>query len=243
MPIHPIQQKLLRISQDINLKKISLRKIAGLIDENHPQKILHHLNQLEKKNYIKINKKTGKVLALKGEEEKNTFLITVPILGGANCGQADIFADENIEGYLKISKKIIEKERNIFAIKAQGLSMNKANIKGNNIENGDYAIIDAENKNPSNGDYVLSIIDDTANIKKFYFDEKNQQIALISESTKNFPLIYIHPDDKYVINGVVKNIIKTLEIDENKFTQTSANDIIKNLGAISKKEVDYYENL
>ena len=243
MIIHPIQQKLLRISQDINLKKMSLREIAGLVDESHPQKISHHLNQLEKKNYIKINKRTGRILILKGDEKKSATLITVPVLGSANCGAADIFADENIEGYLKISKKYVNKERNVFAIKAQGPSMNKANIKGHNIENGDYVIIDAENRNPNDGDYVLSVIDNTANIKRFYFNKENQQIALISESIKKFPPIYIHSDDKFMINGVVKNVIKTLEADDNNFIQTSARDIIKNLGPISKEEVEYYENL
>ena len=40
-----------------------------------------------------------------------------------------------------------------------------------------------------------------------------------------------------------EKINKRLEVDDNYFIQTSANDIIKNLGPISKKEVEYYENL
>ena len=206
MTIHPIQQKLLKISENINLKKMSLREIAHLVEENHPQKISHHLSQLEKKGFIKIDHRSGNIKRIKAS--KNNDLITVPILGTANCGEANIFANENLEGYLKISKKFINRAKNIFAIKAYGLSMNKANIKGFNIEDGDYVIIDGENKNPSNGDYVLSIIDGMANIKRFYIDKDKKQIALISESTKDLLPIYIHPDDKYMINGVVKYVIK-----------------------------------
>jgi len=206
MAIHPIQQKLLKISENINLKEMTLREIAYLVEEKHPQKISHHLAQLEKKGLIKIDRRSGSIRKIKASKSNN--LMTVPILGTANCGEANIFANENLEGYLKISKKFINRGKNIFAIKAHGLSMNKAKIKGFSIEDGDYVIVDGENRNPNSGDYVLSIIDEMANIKRFHIDKDKKQIALISESTEDLPPIYIHPDDKYLINGVVKYVIK-----------------------------------
>lgn len=211
MTIHPIQQKLLKISENINFSEMSLREIARLVEEKHPQKISHHLAQLEKKGLIKVDRRSGNIKKIKAG--KNNNLITVPIVGSANCGEANIFAFEDIEGHLKISKKFINKNKNIFAIKAHGLSMNRANIKGFSIENGDYVIIDGENRNPNSGDYVLSIIDEMANIKRFHIDKDKKQIALISESTENLPAIYIHPDDKYMINGVVKYVIKKPKVN------------------------------
>lgn len=211
MILHPIQKKLLEISGNIDLKKMSLREIAHLVDEEHPQKISHHLTQLEKKGLIKIDRRSGKIKILEEQKTKNHNLITIPILGTANCGQANISANENLEGYLKISKKFMNKKKDLFGIKAHGLSMNKANIKGFNIEDGDHVIIDGGNKNPGNGDYVLSIIDEMANIKRFYMDKSKKQIALISESTENLPPIYIHPDDRYMINGVVEYVVKKLK--------------------------------
>ena len=85
--------------------------------------------------------------------------------------------------------------------------MNRVNIDGKRIEDGDYAIIDYEYKTPRNGDIVLSIIDGASNIKKFYRDEDGN-IVLASDSTQNFPPIYIHKDDNYMINGKVVQIIK-----------------------------------
>ena len=86
--------------------------------------------------------------------------------------------------------------------------MNKTKINGNTIEDGDYLIIDSSDTNPKNGDVVLSVIDDMANIKKYIWDEKNHQVVLVSESTKDIPPIYIHEDDSFLVNGKVIQVIK-----------------------------------
>jgi repressor LexA len=135
-------------------------------------------------------------------------MLSIPIVGSANCGPATIFANENIEGYIKISKSLLRKCKNIFAIRAQGLSMNQSIVNGNNIEDGHYLIIDSSDTSPSSGDVVLSIIDEMANIKKYIWDEENNQIVLVSESTKDIPPIYIHEDDSFMINGKVIQVIK-----------------------------------
>jgi repressor LexA len=86
--------------------------------------------------------------------------------------------------------------------------MNQSVVNGNNIEDGDYLIIDSSDTSPSSGDVVLSIIDEMANIKKYVWDETNNQIVLVSESTKDIPPIYIHEDDSFMINGKVIQVIK-----------------------------------
>ena len=142
--------------------------------------------------------------------DKSRRLVSLPIIGSANCGPATIYAEANIEGYLKISPKLLPRAKNIFAIQAVGYSMNRANINGRAIENGDYVIIDADYKQPKNNDYVLSIIDGVANIKKFIQDVKNKMIILVSESTRNYPPIYIHKDElmNYLVSGRAVQVIK-----------------------------------
>lgn len=81
--------------------------------------------------------------------------------------------------------------------------MDKAHINGKNVEEGDYLLVDSNKTNPKNGDYILSIIDSCANIKKFNYDTHNERIVLYSESSKNYPPIYIHPSDDHLINGLV----------------------------------------
>ncbi len=87
--------------------------------------------------------------------------------------------------------------------------MNKASVDGRSIENGDFVLIDCDDKVPQDGDYVLSIIDGLANIKKFIQDDTNQQIVLLSESTADYPPIYIDPSNyDYIINGKVIRVLK-----------------------------------
>jgi SOS regulatory protein LexA len=210
--MHPIQEKLLKCIETQNISDMTLREIGMLIKEPLPQKIKHHLEQLEKKGFISYNRKTKAVTRTITKSKTVSPFISVPIIGAANCGPATIFANENIEGYLKISKNILSKCKNIFALKAQGLSMNNANINGLSIEDGDYLIIDSDYRSPRNGDVVLSVIDDMANIKKYVFDEENNQIVLVSQSTKNIPPIYVHEDDSFMVNGKVIQVIKKPKI-------------------------------
>ena len=206
--MHPIQEKLLKLLDQKILEDMTLRDIGTLIKEPLPQKVKHHLEQLEKKGFIKYDRKNKTISKIKLGLKTLSPFISVPVIGSANCGPATIFANENIEGYLKISKNILSKCKNVFAIKAQGLSMNKSNINGMSIEDGDYLIIDSDYRTPKNGDVVLSVIDDMANIKKYIFDEENNQIVLVSQSTKDIPPIYVHEDDSFMINGKAIQVIK-----------------------------------
>jgi len=246
MKLHQIQEKILKITDQINFKKMSLRDIGLLVDESHPQKISHHIGQLVKKGYIEIDKKTG-IVKLVNHKIRNmeSDIMAVPIYGSANCGEANIFAEENLEGYVRVSKRFTRGVKNIFAIRAIGPSMNQAKInKQYSIEEGDLVLIDSGNKNPENGDYVLSVINGCANIKKFLWNKKERQIALVSESSENIAPIYIHADDNYMINGLVKNVIKNSFFKEMEMMQSvSASDVLRNLGSISREEVNYYENL
>lgn len=213
--MHPIQEKLLQLAKEKNLGDMTLREMGTFIGEESPQKIKHHLNQLEIKGLIKIDKIKGIIEKTqpgwaKGLLDKTIRILSIPIVGTANCGPATLFAETNFEGFLKVSSKLINKHNanGIFAIKADGPSMNRADVNGKRIEDGDYLIIDSNDTDAHTGDIVLSIIDDMANVKRFVDDRENNQIILMSASTQNFAPIHIHPDDNYIINGKVIYVIK-----------------------------------
>ncbi len=205
--MHYIQQKILSFADNLNLKRDGLRQIGRLLGEPHPFKVSYHLKKLEENGFIKIDKKTGAIKRIKNEESQKGLFLAIPVLGSANCGEANIFAEENLEGYIKVSKKIIKAGDGFLAIRASGNSMNRANINGQNIGNGDYVIVDTK-KQPETNDYVLAIIDNCANIKKMLLNSKDKIISLVSESTENHPVIFIHKNDRFLINGVVKYVIK-----------------------------------
>lgn len=208
--MHTLQEKLLEASKKNNLAELSLREVGKLVDERNPQNVKHHLLQLEKNGLLKIDRLEKVMVRTKPGTIANSKLIALPILGSANCGPAMIYAEQHAEGYLQISGRLLSRKKDIFAIKASGYSMNKANINGQSIEDGDYVIVDPKATILKNGDYVLSIIDGTANIKKYFLDKANQRLILMSESSASFSPIFIHYDDmdNYLVNGKVIQVIK-----------------------------------
>src|SRR3989344_745182 len=211
--MHAIQEKLLeQIEKDPNIGKLTLRDIGKRIGDGSAQKIKHHLTQLEKYGLISVDRRSGVIQRTKGGKIKeSSTLISIPILGYANCGQASVVAEERPEGYLRVSSRLLPKTKKIFALQAVGNSLNRAKIGKDeqNLEDGDFAIIDYENTNPKNNDYVLSVIGGLANLKKFKLDKGNEQIVLSSESTQKYGPIFIHQDDDYQIGGKIVAVLKT----------------------------------
>src|SRR3990167_1220655 len=204
--MHKIQEKLLNIIERKNISGMTLREVGSFLGEKSAQKIKHHLTQLSKKGFIVYNPTKREVR--KAQEVSREGFVSLPIVGAVNCGPATIFADENITGFLKVSKKLAPRRGKLFVLRAEGDSMNQANINGKNIETGDFIIVDSEQKSPELGHYVVSVIDEVANIKKFVPDRKNKRIILQSESSKEYLPIFIHEDDKYEVSGRVVGVIK-----------------------------------
>lgn len=213
--LHPLQEAILRLAQERNIATLKLREIGRLVGDESPQKIKHHLQQLEKRGLLKIDREkqiTKKTMHgwIDGFLKRGKRLLRVPIVGAANCGPAELLAVENIVGYLRISSSLIGRRTSdgLFAVRADGFSMNQARLNGKTIENGDYLIIDGNDRAPKEGQIILSIIDGSANVKRYHDDTKNKQIVLMSDSSEDLAPIYIHPDDDFLVNGRVVDIIK-----------------------------------
>lgn len=163
-----------------------------------------YLNALEDKGYIERTSEDRGIL-LKGVNA-DTFT-NIPVFGMASAGAATMFADQYVEGYLRVSKRLV-KDRNVFAVQVSGTSMNKAKVNGKCIQNGDFILVDAETKEYRNGDRVLVVIDGLATVKT-YRTVDGKTIALIPESTDTIHKpIFLTPEDNFVINGVVIDVLK-----------------------------------
>jgi SOS-response transcriptional repressor LexA len=217
--MHPIQEKLLHLSKEQNLAQVSLREMAraiGLPDES-PQKIKHHLQQLEKKGFFTIDRDKGlmeKTSLIPGWAngllKTASSLFSIPLVGTASCGPATIFAEENFQGFLRVSGRLLGRATpaGLYGIKTNGASMNRAEIAGKKIEDGDYVIIDSNRQDVADNDIVLAIIDNKATIKRFIDDRKNGQVILKADSSYDYDPIYLHPDDDFLISGKAVAVIK-----------------------------------
>lgn len=210
--MHELQAKLLEYFDSVDTSQKSLRQIALEIGEKpQPQKIKHHIDQLIKRNLIKVIDGNFKIIKPYEENDSKSGLVSIPILGTANCGPASMYATENLEGYLKVSRSLLPKNSsNIFAMRASGSSMNQAMIDDKGINDGDYVIVDPDAKDIVNGSYVLSTIDGLANIKRFYRGIKSNEVILKSESSYEAPPIVLDLQDvDYLVNGKVIKVIKS----------------------------------
>lgn len=210
--MHPTQQKILNLASSIKVNKNNPRIISRLIEIQNPQNIVHHIKRLENKGFISIDK-NGVIIVERQDESMGEKLFQLPVYGSASCGPATMFAEENLQSYLAVPSGKIGRlnKAGLFVVIAEGDSLNNAkDIKGGTIETGDYVVIDGNNKSPKNGQYVLSIIDGMANLKRFYKDDENKQIRLESESNMATKPIYIQQDlfEDYMINGVILGVIK-----------------------------------
>lgn len=175
----------------------------------------YYIKKLQKEGYLEKVSNQPRSINLNSNEVIRTIVpkkiesFSVPVLGSASAGPATIFAEANISGYLKISRNDLNRKDGVFALRVEGDSMNKAKIDGKNLVEGDFVLIDSEYKNPKNGDYVLSVIDDCANLKKFEKDTKTGAIRLLSESKnpKHKP-IYVSSEDDFMVNGRIISVVK-----------------------------------
>ncbi len=138
-------------------------------------------------------------------------IYSLPIVGSANCGPATIFAEQNVDQYLKVSSSLLPRNKsNLYALIADGDSMNKAEVEdGKTIESGDFVLVDSEYKNYKNGDIVVAVIDGLATIKRYRNDKVNKRIVLEADSTEKYLPIYIHEGDDFQASGKVVGIIKS----------------------------------
>jgi len=175
----------------------------------------YYVKKLEEEGYLQKTSNQPRSINIHSNEILKTIIpksietFSIPVLGSANAGPATALAEENITGYLKVSRKDLNRKNGVFALRVEGDSMNKARIGGKNLEEGDFVLIDSEYKNPKNGDYILSIIDNYANLKKFEENKRTGEIRLLSESKNSaHKPIYVSSEDNFIVNGKIISVVK-----------------------------------
>ena len=207
------QEQILELAKHKDINALGIRELARQLGV-HPQTAKYHREQLIKKGLLR---RTGTFRASRVEQNMldGADLVTIPYLGAANCGPAARFAGAEPAGQLSVSSRLLHTKKlsSLFAIQADGNSMNRARLYGETIEDGDFVIVDSEAQ-PKNNDYVVATVNNLANIKKyapeFGIDGTLQRITLLSESTDKYEPIFIHPEDEaeQLIAGVAVQVIK-----------------------------------
>jgi repressor LexA len=202
--------KLLQLAQQKDISSLGLRQLARELGVKNPQTIKYHLTRLYEKGLLQDAPRAS----VKIEKSKlgESSLITIPIKGTVSAGPATQYATDQVTGYLRVSSTLLNTKnyKDLFAAKVVGNSMNRANVNGQTVDDGDLAIIDASKRSPKNGDYIVAVVDGLANLKKYLLDKINNQIVLVSESSEDYQPIFVHPEDDKdsLINGTVIQMMK-----------------------------------
>lgn len=210
--MHLIQKKLLDIAKLEDIGALRRVDLVEMVNCEYPSQITHHLNQLIKRGDL-VRKEGRLVPALR----TNAGLITIPVMGEADCGEATKYADGRIIDNLAVSPSVLSTALSdkLYVLVARGDSMNAANVNGQSIENGDYIVIEKkDNYVPKDGDVVVSIIAGLANVKRLRRDNVRQRIVLLSEShrQKDFAPIIISEHDDFAVEGKVVDVIKGVKV-------------------------------
>jgi len=164
------------------------------------------VDSLEKKELIKRD--ANRIIYLVDDStqyDNPGNIFSLPVYGLASCGEALAYAQDNVDGYLQISKSLFRKENpaQLFAVKVTGDSMDKEGIL-----DGDYVVF--EKQDPTSdfeNKIVVAVINGMATIKR-YKKFPSGMIGLFPNSSNPYHQpIYLDQSDQVLIAGVFRKVL------------------------------------
>jgi SOS-response transcriptional repressor LexA len=202
------RNRLLQLARERDISLMGLREISRVLGVKNPQTIKYHLQKLHAAGLLEFTEKPTVQIKNIGLSK----LVRIPIMGAVSAGPATQVASNEVSGYLRISSTLLESKnyKDLYALKVVGTSMNRANVKGKPVNDGDYAIVDGSKRSPRDGEYVIAVVDDLANLKLFHLDKDNEQVVLLSQSSEDYLPIFVHPKDNNegLISGTVVQVMR-----------------------------------
>jgi repressor LexA len=172
----------------------TVREIGEAVGLSSSSTVHNHLNQLEKKGYIKRDPTKPRAIEVINNFTKiNKQLINVPVVGRVTAG-TPILAVENIEDTFPLPLDFINSE-DVFMLNIVGESMIKAGIL-----DGDMVIVKKQNT-AHDGDIVVALIEDEATVKRFY--KGYNYIRLQPENDYYSPIIIRAHQDFRILGKVI----------------------------------------
>jgi repressor LexA len=192
--LHSTQQSLLELL-DANIDDpLTIRELQEQLNLSTPSLVAHHIQQLEKKGYLKRSPSNPQDYQLLKQPEKQ--LVHLNLYGIAQCGPEGSILEGNIVDRIPISTKLLSfPAEEAFLVKAKGESMMPL------INEGDLVIV-RRSSTADDGKVVVCVNDGKTLIKKFHKDNAS---VVLESANSGFPP-FIAKDD-FRIEGEVKGVI------------------------------------
>lgn len=195
--LHEKQQRILELLKEHRNSPLTIKSLSEKTEIDSPGVLYHHLDQLEKKGYLKRNPNNSKDYVVLDKPENN--IVYIGKYGMAQCGPNGSILEDGPEEQIPVASNMIRfPSTEAFIVEARGDSMEPK------IKEGDIIIAKKQNT-AEHGDIIVCVYQLKALIKKFSNIDGN--ISLISlNHDKYYPIAVTEADD-LKIEGVVKNIM------------------------------------
>ena len=145
--LHRSQEKLLSILKNNVDSPLTIREIQEELGLSSPSVVHHHIQQLEKKGYLKRNPNNSKDYVVMGNPEKS--IIYIAKYGTAQCGPKGTILSGNPIDRIPIASRLLKfPAEEAFIVEAKGDSMEPK------IKHGDLVIARMQ-KTAENGDLIV----------------------------------------------------------------------------------------
>ncbi|MDR3160805.1 MAG: transcriptional repressor LexA [Spirochaetaceae bacterium] len=136
-----------------------------------------HVTALKKKDYLRTGEKRSRTIELTRmvEGEDSEGMVKIPFLGTVAAGLPSA-AEAHQDGAVPIHHSMLKRNREYFALKVRGDSM-----EGAGILDGDTAIIEKQD-HARNGEIVVALLDDSVTLKRFF--KESSRVLLQPENSK-----------------------------------------------------------
>lgn len=195
--LHPTQQKLLQLLEDNLDEPLTIRELQERLNLSSSSLVAHHIQQLEKKGYLKRNPSNPQDYHLMKSPEK--AVVRLNLYGLAQCGPNGSILDGKVLERITISSRLLNfAADDAFLVRAEGNSMVPL------INNGDLVMARKTNV-AEDGKVVVCCNDGMALIKKFH---KTDGVVLLESLNKDFNT-FVASDD-FRIEGEVRGVISAI---------------------------------
>lgn len=147
----------------------TVREIGASLGVSSPATIHAHLNNLEKKGFIKKQDSKNRAIELLVDNEyakTDDNVVEVPLLGKITAG-SPIEAIEHPDEYFSLPAYLIPSKKEVFTLTVSGTSMINAGIL-----DGDIVIVERQNT-ARNGEIVVAMNDENEVTLKTFYKEKD----------------------------------------------------------------------
>ncbi|MEY4731237.1 MAG: hypothetical protein RL681_183 [Candidatus Parcubacteria bacterium] len=130
--------------------------------------------------------------------------VMIPLVGEAPAGPMMV-TEQNITNWIRLPKKFLKPAAGTyFLLRVRGNSMNKAEVIGGKIEDGDLVLIRQEST-ANAGDIIVALIDGAVTIKRLMGKPGNWFLRPETTEQGHYPIVL---DERFRVQGIVTMVVK-----------------------------------